>query len=330
MKHPLPVFLAAGAVLALLRAYGAPQAANSPAAEPARIVIEAARIERALAAHTRATGEVPGEEERNSIIAAEVRDQLLLHAALDMKLDRIDPRISWRLMEKMRFLGEADEDDAAATVRRARELGLAEHDVVIKRMLIEKMGTLARHQAQQQEFDAGELQAFFGEHRERWNLPRRTSLRHIFFPGLSDAAYQAAATALTEIQRSGRSRDREVSMGLPFVTGPRLEAANDTALAKLFGGGFSEAVGELPLGVWNEPLASAHGWHLVLVDQRQPARAARLEEVRGQVVAAFQAERGDRGLARLVEELQRRYEVSIEPLGGVRSAGGAEAGDGNA
>lgn len=314
MRHPLLTFLVAGAVLATVRATMSPAPPIVTGAEVRPpVVVEAAHLERVLQTHVRATGRQPSEEEREAIVDAEVRDRLLLRAALDSGLDRIDPRISWRLMEKMRFLGKADEHDPAATVRQARALGLQDHDVVIERMLIEKMGTVARHRARRQEVDEAELAAFFREHRERWMQPGRTTLRHLFFDGELDQGRREAEQALAEITSADRLRDPEVSMGSPFVAGSRLAAASDATLAKLLGGEFTAAVAMLPVGSWSGPVPSPFGWHLVLVGGRDAGRPAELDQVRSQVLAAFKAERGDRDLEELVRELRRTYEVAIEP-----------------
>ncbi len=313
MKHPLPVFLGAGAVPPAGGAGAPAPGSDDPPPPPAPVVIEAEHLERILATHERTVGRPATEAERASLVDAEVRDALLLRAARDSGLDRIDPRISWRLMEKMRFLGKADEDDPAATVRLARALGLDQHDVVIERMLVEKMGTVARYRARAEHaIDEVQLQAFFDEHSDRWLQPRTTTLSHAFFAGTDQAGRRRASDALARIGADDQGSQGHLTFGDPFVAGRHLEAASDQTLAKLFGESFPASVSELPERSWQGPVASALGWHLVFVESRREARTPALEEVRRQVVAAFEAERGEAGLARLIEDLRKVYEVRIE------------------
>ena len=94
-----------------------------------------------------------------------------------------------------------------------------------------------------------------------------------------------------------------------------VDRAAQDELARSFGDAFASAVFALAPGRWSQPIASAYGLHLVLVESVLPGELPPLERVRPRLRAALEEEARDRKLAALLAELRTRYEVAVAEPG---------------
>ena len=83
--------------------------------------------------------------------------------------------------------------------------------------------------------------------------------------------------------------------------------------AARFGPGFAAAVFEAGPGGWSGPVASAYGYHLVLVTRRTPARVPDFAEVAGRIATDLDAARRAGALDRIYAQVRDAYQVEIEP-----------------
>ncbi|MFM7735717.1 MAG: peptidylprolyl isomerase, partial [Alphaproteobacteria bacterium] len=79
-----------------------------------------------------------------------------------------------------------------------------------------------------------------------------------------------------------------------------------------FGPDFARALEEVPPGRWSGPIASSSGWHVVLVDEREPATLPPLESVRGRVQESWREARRAERLAAFVAGLRARQPLEVE------------------
>src|SRR5262249_56330984 len=84
------------------------------------------------------------------------------------------------LVEQMRVLTD-DASDADRLYARARELGLDRSDLVVRRILVQKMRLLASRTGERRPTDA-ELADFYAAHREDYRPPDRVPFWHVFAP----------------------------------------------------------------------------------------------------------------------------------------------------
>ncbi len=111
LKDPLFHFALIGAALFALDAW----VLDRP--EDKTITVPSATVQRLLETHERRTGRPATEPERREILDRWIDDEVLYREALALGLDRDDPVIRGRLVEKMRFLSRAVERaDAGASV----------------------------------------------------------------------------------------------------------------------------------------------------------------------------------------------------------------------
>src|SRR6185436_2774324 len=109
---------------------------------------------------------------------------------------------------------------------------------------------------------AAELAQFLAQHRDRYDVPARLSLRHVFLGAQGSAV-------------PPRDDDWE-KLGLPFLAGRRFTQKSEPELAGIFGSSTAHDLMALPEKQWS-PLRSRYGAHLFYVEERTPDRAATVD-----------------------------------------------------
>lgn len=199
--------------------------------------------------------------------------------------------------------------------REAREIGLDQEDIVIRRRLRQKMEMLAEDVAALVPPTDEQLQAYLQEQPERFRLESRFSFRHIYFSvdRRGDAAWSDAETVLGQIA-AAEDHNLADSMGDPIPLPPIMVDASAGDIDRVFGNGFAALLEEGSVGSWFGPVRSGFGAHLVLVDARQDSRMPALEEVREAVQREWMSQRREQSVDGLYDKLAENYVIEIEPL----------------
>ncbi len=140
--------------------------------------------------------------------------------------------------------------------------------------------------------DAGEIEAAYRRDREKYTEPEKRTLRQLLFTTEADAGRVAMAMA------GGRSFDTvasEVVEQKPLSLGT--VTAADLPLPELADAAFAARQGEIA-----EPVKSALGWHVIVVDKVVPARTTPLKEVKADIEEAIKRNRAGDILDRLRED----------------------------
>jgi len=299
LRSPLLHFLAGGAaVFALVRTASPP--AYGARAEP--LVVSAADVERLRADYQRESGLDATADDETALIDKAIDEELLLREALARGLQHDRSIRNW-LIEQMRVLSDgapAELDDEALHAR-ALELGLDRTDVVVRRLLVQKMRLLAARLDEQPPSDAA-LAAFYAAHAGDYRPPGRVTFRHVFFAARAGGDPFAAASAAT---------GRPMTAGDAFPVPPRVVGYSHAQIAKLFGADFAAAVETLEPGAWRGPVASPYGAHLVWVESREAGATPPLDAVRGRLTERWLAEQRQARTAALLDQLRRRYPLQV-------------------
>jgi len=254
-------------------------------------------------------------------VSAPSDEDLLEREARRLGFDRDDSGIRRRLVRNLRFLGERGIGDEQADYEEALALGLDRSDLVVRRRLVQRLELRAQAWARASEPSEAELAALLARAPERFALPARVRLSHVFLSRDRHGPALAAADRALEKRLAGlapehapglgkRSAQRAAGersspwLGDPFLSGSHLPPRTQAELAAGFGEAFARAVAELPSGRWSGPIESSYGLHRVFVHERTPGRAARLEEVRGALREAVFAERAEAVLADWLRRLR--------------------------
>lgn len=311
-SRPLVHFVLLGALLLVARhelagGDGAPDAVVRR--DP--IVITRER-ERALAEEFQRRGNgPPNAVQRRALVAEAVDEELLLREARVLGLELGDGSIRRRLVEKMRRVGDRPGRSEDELVRDARALGL-DDDVVVRRLLVEKMRIELRRGPGDAAISDADLAAYLERHRAELEQPARVTFTQVFLAADSRGTKLAAdARSLLARLRSGEAADVR-ALSDPFPLGTQLRAYTHAQVIGRFGKPFADAVALLEPGAWSEPIASPFGMHLVRVDEQVPARLPALDEVRPALMRAVAREQAQHRLARGLDRLRELYEVHVE------------------
>ena len=314
LRSPTLHFMVIGAALFALGRWNSPP---PPRARRPTVVIPQARLAQLRADLGPATDD-------RLVVERAVDEEILYREALARGLGRDDPSVRWRLAEKMRFLVEGESEAAPGRdedlYRKAVALGLDREDPIVRGILVRQMRLLLERSTDEPSPDDAALRAWLERHRERYVQPARVSLWHVLLANEKrGAAVKRDADAfLARLRTQATSPAEAVRLGDPFPPGAYLRAQSAQDLTRLFGPDFAAAALGLEPGAWAGPLRSPYGLHLVLVEEKEPARTPSLDAVRSRVRAQLLEERREARLAAAMRELRAKYVVRVEHAAGER------------
>jgi peptidyl-prolyl cis-trans isomerase C len=223
--------------------------------------------------------------------------------------------------DEMRHLVEAKVREEIL-YREALALGLDKGDTIVKRRLAQKMEFLAEDVAAVSDPASGELEAWFEKNAERFAVAPRVSFRHLYF-----SPDRRGSTARGDAERA-LARLSEVpddasvaALSDPFMFQEHYGDRSPEQLAKLFGPAFAREIFKLAPGLWQGPIESGYGWHLVFADTVTPRRLPAFEEVETEVKVAWVEEQRAISKRKMYEAMRARYQVVL-PEVPVRSVTG--------
>ena len=232
-------------------------------------------------------------------------------ARLEARWDRLSPAA--RQVWVDRFVREE------ALVREARRLGLDRTDDLIRRRLVQQMEFLAEADADAS-VDAATLDAAYAERAEAYRVPAVVTFGHVFVrdPSALERGAATEAAGRAEALREALNEER-IGFDGARARGDRFlynRVYVDRTLDEVrahFGPEMAAAIAALSPddAGWQGPIASQHGWHVVLLTRRTDARVPSLEEVRETLAEEIRRERRDASLERGVDEIVAGYEARV-------------------
>jgi hypothetical protein len=281
-REPLVHFALLGAALFAVYALvghrgqrGAGEASVLPISR--RIDIDRALLERLGEGFRRAWKREPTREELAEMVLDHVNEEMLYREAQRLRLDRDDP--------------------------------------AVRRRMIEKVTVMKQPQAPVPEPSEAELRRWFDQHPHHFHEPDRFWFRQLFFdPQRRRASLnEDAAKVLAELRRDGDGdRLPPAATGDVSSLPPVVEAMPALQVAHLFGKGFLGSLAGAPVGRWEGPLSSTQGLHLVRLERRQMARDPAFAEVQAAVRADWITARS-KGTLEAAGQLLPQYQIHIAP-----------------
>ncbi|HEY8517267.1 MAG TPA: peptidylprolyl isomerase [Candidatus Binatia bacterium] len=257
-------------------------------------------------------GAPPTEAQRRALVEQAVLDEMLFREARVLALGHGDRSVERRLVEKMRTVSDRPLRDPEELVHEAIELEL-DDDVVVRRLLIEKMRLVLQQGDGPTVVRDEDLAAYLERYADEYRLPERITLTQVYLSADARGARVAddARATLAKLRAADGTPD-VAALSDPFPLGNELRAYTRGQLIGRFGKPFAEQVATLEPGVWHGPLESPYGLHLVRVEAKEPARLPTVDEVRPALTRAVQRELAKEAFARGVARLRALYEVRIE------------------
>ncbi|MFA0811308.1 peptidyl-prolyl cis-trans isomerase [Microbulbifer epialgicus] len=190
--------------------------------------------------------------------------------------------------------------------REAQILGLDRNDTVIRRRLRMKMELATRDVVDTLTPSEYTLQQYLEQHKHKYQRPAQFSFRQLHFQ--TSNRPEDLAEALQQLNQGTAENLEGDSSLLP----ERMTNEVSRRINQVFGAHFSSQLTKAPTGHWAGPLESAYGKHLVFIEDYQPARAAQLSEVRGQVLRDWQIQERETRLEHQYQQYRNNYTVLIE------------------
>lgn len=245
---------------------------DSDDTDPYRIVIGDEAVQSMWQAVAILHGHPPTREEMWAMLEPNIKEEILYREALALGLDEDDAQVRARLAEKMLFLTQDIVEPAAPTET--------------------------------------ELTAFFDADPERFRKPATISFEHIFFsPSRRGSELQADAEAALRQLRDGGTNYIESD---DLLLESRYEQAEAGAISRAFGDQFADIVFFVqPDDLWQGPMRSDYGLHLVRVSELIESYLPGLDEVRAEVTTAFAAQRRSEANEAEYRKLRDRYEIVV-------------------
>jgi peptidyl-prolyl cis-trans isomerase C len=291
------------------------------------IVLTAADVSALRLSFQQQYGRVPRAAEERTLVDRAIDDEVLYRRALEIGLDRQNRVVRERLVATMRLLADDSKKDEETLYHEALALGLDKRDVVVRRHLVQLMALLLKRSGAKSDVGEAELQRALERDADRYRLPGQLTLTHVYFDPVRRGAHlEADAARVLADARAGRVIPADApALGDPFLLGSRFSKRSDRELRKLLGDRFADAAARATPGQWSEPVRSAYGLHLLLVEERVAGQLPPIESVRNQLVGRLLEERGEEALKTKLAEMRSRYAIRIEPSAGAPRA--ASAGD---
>lgn len=156
-----------------------------------------------------------------------------------------------------------------------------------------------------------ELQAWLDAHADKYAIEPRYSLRQVYFdPARHGAKLDSDIAAARRTLEAGNSFAGDTTM-LPAT----LEDAAASDVERQFGADFTASLKTLPVGVWQGPVRSGFGMHLVKLSASEHGRLAKLNEVRAAVERDLLEARAAAAIKAEYDKLRAKYKLRVESAG---------------
>jgi peptidyl-prolyl cis-trans isomerase C len=321
LRSPLVHFLLFGGLIFVLQIWRLQVDPEREAeADPDALVIsiDSEKIDELRTTYHRQMGRAPSARELEVMVATEVDEEILYREALALGFIEEDGAIQTRLIQKMLFLeSEANLEDARDLLARALSLGLHRDDIVVRRILVQKMRLHGSRLAPEEKPSDEEVAQTYHDRRESLREPDRRDLIHVFLSAdqRRNHTVDDARVLRTRILEAKISATEAIALGDPFPLGHRLEARSELDLRRSFGTDFGRHVFADPIETWSFPIASAYGQHLVWTSQFRPGTIPPFEAVAGRIRGELERDERKRKLEVMLQRERIRYTIAIESAG---------------
>jgi hypothetical protein len=196
-------------------------------------------------------------------------------------------------------------------------MGLDEGDIVVRRRLAQKVEFLFKDLSTLTDPSNEDLQKYFDEHRNRYEMPPRITFDQVYFSmdnrGFEEA--KVAAQALIErINAENIDPQRASELGDTSILEIRCIDCSVKKIQQRFGTDFADAVKNLKQRVWHGPVRSAYGFHAVYIYDRQDVQLPDFSQVREKVKNDWVTAKREENTRKLYHDMRNRYRVLVEGL----------------
>jgi peptidyl-prolyl cis-trans isomerase C len=276
-RQPLLHFLVIGMVVGLLYDWRGERAPSRAATPDEPIRITAAEVSLLEAQWQARWKRPPTEDEFEGLIQGQVREAALFREAIAMGLDQGDP--------------------------------------LLRRVLVQKLETIARDLVELSLAPTEQdLQAWFTTTAERYRPPALITFASVFVDPdrRGDQTLVDAAEMLTDLQALEDPMEGLEDFGDAFMLQRYYPEKPEARIGSLFGHEFARSVFELEAGRWHGPVLSGYGTHLVYVENLREFPVPDLGLVKERVTQDWVDEKRAEITEDYFAAIIDKYEVVIE------------------
>ena len=186
---------------------------------------------------------------------------------------------------------------------------------------MQKMEYLSNDLAELNTPDQAALNAYFLEHKDKYELPARVSFTHVYFnyDKHGRQIVEDAKSVLAEIQATTSPDVYAPDLGDQFMMQYTFTLETPFQVARSFGQRFAEQLFQLETNSWKGPVESGYGLHLVKIDEKVDARMPELASVIDKVRTDWMSEQRQKTNKEIYERFKERYEIIVEQMPGTLS-----------
>jgi len=194
--------------------------------------------------------------------------------------------------------------------REGLAMGLDSDDPVIKRRIRQKLDVISEEAGNQLAPTDAELSDYLSKNTDKFRQPPVLSFEQVFFKGDVPVAQveKESAAALAALNQGASL----ASVGQSTMLPAHVEVMPADLVARDFGEQFAQKLESLPLNVWQGPIASGYGAHLVRITERKPAELPPLVAIRPQVLREWENDRRVRNRAEVFQAMLKNYTVVVD------------------
>jgi PPIC-type PPIASE domain len=204
--------------------------------------------------------------------------------------------------------------------REAKALGLERGDYVMRLRLVQKMQFLLESSSDETPTDA-ELAQYLQQNAALYTVAPSWTFTHVFVDPTvrgKTRAERDARRILGELNRTHAGFNDAPRYTDRFAFMQNYVERTPDYIASQFGAQFMQALEQLPVGtgVWQGPLRSDQGWHLVLLTAHAPGRLPTVDEIRDRLVDDLKRDRAAARQEQAVQALIHQYRVELDGVQG--------------
>lgn len=223
-------------------------------------------------------------EARQQLIDDYVREEVLFREAQALNLDRDDPLIRRRLIQKMEYVAQGFYDDI-------------------------------------QPLNEADLQDFYKQNSDRYRKAPEITFTHVFIAvkdiaakdSEAEQAEKAAIQLLDQLNTHNVPFENAPRYGQRFLFNRNYVNREAREISSHFGDSFQRQLFALQAAErWQGPIVSNYGWHLVLIKKISPSYLPSFEEISATLLADAQRLQHQARLRKAVDQLIDQYQVTVE------------------
>jgi len=220
---------------------------------------------------------------------------------------------------KTRQRAPSDKDKKALIENQIREdlafehgvqMGLIENDSIIKRRVQQKIEFMLNDSIASIEPSRNDLQVYMDKHSKEYTIAPVYTFKHIY---INPEKHESLDIFITELQSKDLNKDYK-NVGDNMMIESSFTQISTSQIARIFGRKFAKSLDAIPLHVWQGPIKSGYGLHLVMIENKIPKHFAKLEEVEVALRRNFRADAQKKAINTFYDELKEQYDIKVEEV----------------